>query len=291
MKFPAFAFATALVLSACTPPQVDVKQRWSRAVISYSFVPVYPARSKLEIGEIRIHRIKGEGATLDSRLFFSAGDANLVRPEDIEGPHDALLPGIESLRVANFDGDGLISSRIFRAVFGTQAESRASLNISFGGLQTREVADREIIDAFEGLLYRDKDLTRFRKGLCASATTLGNAALDDIGISVVTRTIEATKVKYQDTRGFSTTNGGTTPPPEGTPVTNAGTDVIELSQATRLFLNENLPTNVVIGVDALTITPANLYGAKNLAAVCEGQTLVIRAQLDDLRSRLGVRAQ
>ena len=302
MKLSAISIILASFATSCTTvPNVDVKKRGSQALISYSFVPLYPARGGVEIGDIRIHRIKKPGATLDSRLFYSNDTAELFEDDLVE--HDAILPGIETFQLTKLNGEKLLGAGLLRKLLGRQFESQASLNLALGGLKTSEIADVKIAKKYLGYLDKLKNDDEFKLGLCASAITLGNGELDDIGISVITRLIKASSVEYFSNKGFSTMESGSGKPAEddAKPTPASTNDAIEVTRRAALTLNKlSLDKPITIGVDALSITPKKLYETRpgtrptvKFRKLCKGFThnRFVPAQLDALRKRLGVKAQ
>ncbi|MEM7471274.1 MAG: hypothetical protein AAF340_07975 [Pseudomonadota bacterium] len=287
---------SAVLLTGCAQePDVDVKKRWSRAIANYSFVPLYPARGGVEIGDIRIHRIAKQSSTLDSRLFYSA-KRNRIVPYEVAYV-SAVLPGIETFRLTKLNGDKLLKPGFLRTLFGTELESQASLSLSLSGLKTAEIADVDVVGRFLKFLDERKDTVQFRNGLCASAITLGDVTLTDIGISMVTRVVTATEIEYFASRGVSTTSGGAAQPKDGATGTPTGSDGIEVINRTGLKLDKvKLEKPITIGVDALSIIPANLF-VKNkaeLAQICKGDARFNRiepARLDELRRSLGMRVR
>lgn len=278
-------------------PDINVKNRWSRAIVNYSFVPLYPARGGVEIGDIRIHRIKKQSSTLDSRLFYSAKKNRIVPSEVKEEP--AVLPGIETFRLTRLNGDKLFQPGLLRTLFGTELESQASLSLSLSGLTTAEVADVDVVHRFLTFLDNLKNTDQFRYGLCASAVTLGDITLKDIGISMVTRVVKASEIEYYASRGVSTTAGGAAQPRDGAAEAETGSDGFEVTNRTGLKLDKiTLVKPITIGVDALSITPANLFrdptdlsGDVKLAQICADNPRYNRiepARLDELRLSLGM---
>ncbi len=290
-----YALPAALVLGACTePPVVDVKERWSRAVVSYSFVPLYPPRGGVEIGDIRIHRIKERAATLDSRILYKAQDTTISFAEQKE--EVAILPGIETFRLNKLNGDKILPQSFLRDLFGVNFESSASLSLSLTGLTTAELADIDVVGGFLDFLDERKNTDKFKRGLCASAITLGSGNLDDISISIVTRVIRASGVEYFASNGFSTVPGASREPDKtdgaATPVTQS--DGVETTSRSGLRLEKlTLDKPITIGVDALSILPAKLYrtNSKNLRKLCDDPRFnrVEPARLDDLRKSLGIK--
>jgi len=296
-----------MLAKACTGvPDVNVKDRWSRALVNYSFVPLYPARGGINIGEIRIHRIKGFGATLDSRLFYTSEEAKFFTKLPEEYP--AILPGIETFQLTRLNAEKLLRPKLLRDLFGTNLESYASLTLSLGKLTTAETSDRLIAEKFWQHLEKQRLNPEFVSGLCAAAITLNDASLDDIVISVVTRVIRAGAVTYVSANGYSTEPGRAIGPDakeenDGTePDADAAQPVLQKNAAIRTTRNvvtsltaTDIPP-VTIGVDALTTTPRKLYardslngGKSYLKTVCKGEAKkFIPAQLDALRARLKI---
>ena len=113
---------------------------------AYSFVPAYPARSSIKIGDIRLHRRAGGSQTFDSRLLWSASEHGIkINPLVAE---DAVLPGLDVMRLGAFDirGNGLFG--LLSKVLGTRIEATDALNIALKGMSTAEVSDPDVAQHF-----------------------------------------------------------------------------------------------------------------------------------------------
>lgn len=279
MKKRFIAAACLTLLGACGQPQVDVKGRWNRAMSQYSFVPLYPARGDVMIGDIRIHRIKGAAEALDSRLVSRGSENKFGAPKSL--PYsDAVLPGIEAFRLMSLDTESIGLSGFVRRLLGSRIDASSTLYVSLQKLQTREVSDVKVAGKFYEHI-RDKtevdpanngQETEFIWGLCAAAKTLGNPSFDDIGISVVTRVIHARRIAYYSGEGISNVPEQAKPQPDPKATAeqagssakpndakNAQGNSFTFTTGSRIPA-QDLENPVVVGVDALMLNPLKVIG-------------------------------
>ncbi|MEL6763833.1 MAG: hypothetical protein AAFO87_09250, partial [Cyanobacteria bacterium J06607_6] len=201
-----------LTLVGCGTPQVNVKDQWNRALVNYSFVPLYPARGDVQVGDVRVHTIKRASETLDSRLISKASDNQIVRPHPAYTP--AILPGIEAVRSISLDADATGLSGLLRRILGSKIDASSTLYVSMRQLQTAEVSDQAVARGFHSYLRANTakqfdEETDFMWGLCAAAKSLGNPRFDDIGISMVTRVIKANEIVYYSGSALTNVPGNT----------------------------------------------------------------------------------
>jgi len=258
--------SSIILIGGCTSPTVDVKDRWNRALINYSFVPLYPARRDVQVGDIRVHTIKNAAETLDSRLMSKASQNQIVQLPPKFGP--AILPGIEAVRSISLDREASGVSGFLRRFFGKQIDASSTLYVSLGALETAEVADQLVARDFYSYVRSSTASQRgeendFMWGLCVAAKSLGNPRFDDIGISIVTRVIKANEITYSS--GSALTNGAgniqrsvpieeaDSPTSNSLPKNKDGNSFAALTGSS--LPKATIPGGVVIGVDALMIRP------------------------------------
>ena len=290
------ACAVALALSACAPstPQVDVKTRWSTAIANYSFVPLYPPRSDMQLGEVRIHRIKEAGETLDSRLLMRAQDglggrldftsynANLA---------DALLPGFERTQVFSFDLAALGNRTPWINAFGSTLERQNSLYLSVAGLKTSEVPEPHIVNPFAAFMQHAMTEKTMQRAICSAAIYMGDPDLEDTGISVITRIIYASKIEYKWGTGFSTAPGGSVTSTGTTPTPPAAPKSPQITDTSRSFAAfDDKGTKLAIGVDAIMAKVSDMEDyLPALQEECEAMEksgIFSEAGFNDLKERL-----
>jgi hypothetical protein len=62
------SIALLVALTGCGAPNIAVKEKWTESIANFSFVPLYPMREDVFVGDIRIHRLDAnKGAGLYSR--------------------------------------------------------------------------------------------------------------------------------------------------------------------------------------------------------------------------------
>lgn len=257
------ALTTTVFAAACTVPQVNVKQRWNQALVNYSFVPIYPARGDLEVGDIRVHTVERAAEALDSRLISDWTENGILPMQPELTP--AVLPGMEAVRSLSLDTEATGLTDLLRRILGSRVDVTASLYVSLQSLKTAEVADHKVARLFheyvtEKVLAQSADTNDLLFGLCASAKTLGNPNFDDLAISIVTRVIRAEKITYYS--GNSLTNvptaQATADTVPATPSKNAGANSFTFGTGSSLPLADVGPHGVVVGVDALMIRPLDV---------------------------------
>lgn len=263
------AISTAVLVGACASPKVDVKDNWNRALINYSFVPLYPARGDVQVGDIRIHTIETAAETLDSRLISKASENKIVPSAPKYTP--AILPGIEAVRSVSIDTEATGLSGVIRDILGTRVDTSSSLFVSLRSLTTAEVADQKVAGRFyQYVRDNTKQLpageNHFVWGLCAAAKSLGNPEFDDLGISIVTRVIRAGEITYYSGSGLTNVAG------DGQPLAKTDKAGATAALATQKNKDGNsftvrtgsnlpkasIPGGVVVGVDALMLRPKNV---------------------------------
>lgn len=264
-----FALSVIMFIGGCSSPQVDVKDRWNRALVNYSFVPLYPARGDVHVGDIRVHTIENAAETLDSRLISKASTNGIVRSAPSLTP--AILPGIEAIRSISLDSEATGISGLLKRLLGKQIEASSTLYVSLGALQTAEVSDQDVARAFYQYVQNSTATQQggendFMWGLCAAAKSLGNPEFGDIGISVVTRVIKANEISYYSGSGLTNVAGNAqqkgpaeeaeSPALSSPPKNQDGNSFSALTGSS--LPKATIPGGVVIGVDALMIRPFRL---------------------------------
>ncbi|WP_299960956.1 hypothetical protein [uncultured Roseobacter sp.] len=275
-----FAISTAVLVCACAAPKADVKNRWNQALVNYSFVPLYPARGDVQVGDIRIHTIETAAETLDSRLVSKASENRIVLSPPRYTP--AILPGIEAVRSVSIDAETSGLSGVLRDVLGTRVDASSSLFVSLGSLTTAEVADHKVAAKFYQYI-RDKaehhptGENHFVWGLCAAAKSLGDPEFDDIGISIVTRVVRAGEITYYSGSGLTNAAGDSQPPVEtGEAGAKAKLEVQKNTEGNSFTARTgsnlpkaNIPGGVVVGVDALMLRPDTAIDFKSELPIAE----------------------
>ena len=280
-----FCFILTISLIACgTVPQVDVKQRWNKTLLNYSFVPLYPAREDVDIGDIRIHRIAQASQALDSRLISDALENRIVTSSIPS--IDAVLPGLEAIRLGSLDVESVGLSGLLVKLLGTRVTSSGSLNISLEKLTTAEIADSKVAFPFKKYLNDrlapDKigSDTNFLWGVCTAAKAMDDPGFEDIGISIVTRVIRTGRISY-----FAGTEASNAPTQTTESAQQTAPQAVTLSEKTALKIKaQDFDKPIVIGVDALMIDPLQIN--KNLPDKCKDiQKFFETSQISKLRKR------
>ena len=303
-------FALCLSATGCGVPFVDVKQRWNKAFVSYSFMPIYPARSDVNIGDVRIHTIEISAEALDSRLISDYTNNKLAKKPDFA---TAVLPGVEALRLVSVDTESVGLSGLVRRLLGSKVEASSSLYISLQKLSTAEVADKDIARQFVKYLQDEagptpyslaKDVAdnrtrvnfenKFVWGLCAAAKTFDDPEFEDLGISVVTRVVRSERIAYYSGRSLSNApNPALKTSPAELPKDPADAAAQASKNATGNTFTaqtgsslpvQDLPEPVVVGADALMIYPKVVI--PDLVERCKVISLYFAdSQLERLRNR------
>ena len=295
MKPIAFA-AALLAIAGCTAPQVEVKKRWSKNIVAYSFVPMYPPRGDVDVGDIRVHNVDGGAATLDSRLLWDAKDSITIPKKKISKT-SALLPGIEAVRLTTLDISTIGLKSVLTQIFGSGIEATDALHIALKGLKTNEVSDVDVVAPFENLIRTRLDPTRDPasfKAFCAAAKTLGITDFTKARVSIVTRTLSVTGISYFSGTGVSNVPGNSDPSALNAREPGAAPTGPVLATAAKSALSrdikddEKLDIPVVIGADALTLIPASFD--TELQSKCERATVHFdKAQLQAFKTQLGLK--
>lgn len=228
--------ALCALVTACTAQAPDVKRRWNANLAAYSFQPIYPPRSDVDIGDIRVHLFSGGSQTFDSRLLWDSG----TWTHDFTGGAQAtaFLPGVQVANIGSFNipEKGLLA--LLTQIFGASVESAANLHIVLQDLKTAEISDIGAVTDFQDHINEKIRTKETQAAICAAAITLGaRKDLSDLRISMVTRTVSATKIGYISGEQISNVPG-------------AAAKLLEAKPTAA-----DLKTSVVIGVDALMMIP------------------------------------
>ena len=268
-----FVMICLTALSACSGLEPNVKERWTKNLTAYSFVPMYPPREDVHIGDIRIHRKTGGSSVLDSRLLWDWNTNPVVtrQPDEVV----AILPGIEVIRLGAVDVKALGLTGLLTQVFGTRIEATNSLHIALTDLTTAEASDiavaqrfRSFIDAQFATAQVGGSHSDAVVGFCAGAITLDYDSLEDIRISIVTRTLRVGKIEYFSGGGVSTIDGASNPAQDASnPKGLDGQTGVAVTAAAVINDKQTLKKPIVIGVDALTLKPAAIN--PSLVDICE----------------------
>ena len=264
--------------------------------MNYSFVPLYPARGDVQVGDIRIHTIETAAETLDSRLVSKASENRIVLSPPKYTP--AILPGIEAVRSVSIDAETSGLSGVLRDILGTRVDASSSLFVSLGSLTTAEVADHKVAAKFYQYI-RDKaeqhptGENHFVWGLCAAAKSLGDPEFDDIGISIVTRVVRAGEVTYYSGSGLTNAAGDSQPlaktgdaGAKATLEAQKNTEGNSFTSKTGSNLPKaNIPGGVVVGVDALMLRPATAIDFKSEQPISE-RCSAIATVFEDSQARV-----
>jgi len=240
--------ALCALVTACAAQAPDVKRRWNANLAAYSFQPIYPPRSDVDIGDIRVHLFRGGSPTFDSRLLWDSG----TWTHDFTGGAQAtaFLPGVQVANIGSFNipEKGLLA--LLTQIFGASVESAANLHIVLQDLKTAEISDIGAASRFIGFVQQELKDPHVQTAICTAAITLGaQKDLSDLRISMITRTVSATKIGYIS----------------GEQVSNVPGAAAKLLEAKAVV--SKLNDNVVIGVDAVMIIPRALNG--DLRVTCD----------------------
>ena len=255
-----------VALASCAPTVGSVKQRWTKDLTAYSFVPMYPPREDVDVGDIRVHLDVGGSQAFDSRLMWDVKAHGQIHQNHVSKNVPAVLPGLESVRLAALDVSSIGILGGLGKVFGSHVEATDSLHVALKDLTTDEISDVHVATKFRGFV--GKRLTESPsdiEGFCAAAISLGyDGRLDRVRISIVTRLIRAGSLSYFSGEGVSTIQGSSDP--KATGQLNGQPGVAARAAAKIGSEDGALKRNVVIGVDALMLRPEVLN--KNLKSIC-----------------------
>ncbi len=286
-----FILCFGVFLAGCGTPQVDVKTRWNQTLVNYSFVPIYPARGDVDVGDVRIHTIRNAAEALDSRLIANWNETGILSSPPRWTP--AVLPGLEAVRSLSLDSEATGLTGVLRAILGSRISASNAIYVSLQELQTAEVADRAVAHGFHNYLVSmtsgtSEDQIKFIWGLCAAAKTLGDPKFKGLGISIVTRVIRAKEIVYYSGSVLTNVPEDAKLGPAGTPAVAAQTGKSAGATGFTARNGSSLPKaeigkdGVIVGVDALMIQPNKVL--PELAETCEEfEPYFLRSQLQVLK--------
>lgn len=290
----------ACALAGCAGPSVNVKEKWFESVANYAFVPLYPMREDVYVGDIRIHRTdfadaKGLNSRFVDRIDVGIAEKEAKTPvyaktttmperkdgvgmwkqsttagnifrqqEDLHRLRLMALPKIDVVRITKADAKASGLFGLWNVLVSGDIEDEENLLISLTGLETTEISDVENADKFlkkvKGLLDNEQSLT----GICAAAKAMGDPEFEKTAISLVTRVAYARGVEYSYGDNFAASLRGSISSTKGDKEVDGGAGVVSEKS---LGLNEIYEYPMAFGVDALMIDP-RLVGA-NLAQRCK----------------------
>ncbi len=291
-------FAALAMLTGCGTPTVSVKKEWTQSILSYSFIPLYPMREDVFVGDIRIHRLdadKSAGlhsrplARLDrvpSRLVTREGNApaylgtehmpkvsgerihwqQTVGEREIFTPRDAskrlrlmALPGIDLARISHADTKASGLLGIWNAVFGTTYDSEEAVFVSLTGLETVEIPDALIAGDFkEKAIKMLQPGSQDFLGICVAAKSMGDPQFKQTAISVVTRVAYARGAEFNRKSERRVSVELSADNSAGNGQEDTQNNANTRTTKT-LKLNEVFDRPMAFGVDAIMINPAKLY--------------------------------
>lgn len=303
LKRGAFIFAT-LAMAGCGAPQINVKKEWTKSILSYSFIPLYPMREDVFVGDIRIHRLDAnQGSGLHSRPLgrlngidkmlsertknapphpktMNAPNVNGNQFRWVQNTQNDLLTGLNRLRLMALPGitvtqisdvDASVSGLLglWKTVIGTNFDREETTFVSLTGLETVEIADHQIAKAFRDHAKAMLDNEDKRLGICVAAIAMGDPRFEKTAISVLTRVAYARGAEFRRKSDSRISTNLSAENAENSETDKASGNAV--SQTTKaLTLNEVFDRPLAFGVDALMIDPTELYGAPNsLADVCK----------------------
>ena len=271
-----------ITLTGCSLPKVSAKRDWLTSIGSFGFVPLYPMREDIHVGDLRIHRIDISDNSLNSRpldplkgIFESKEERDKLLKRT-----KMALPRIDVTRTtdANFEASGLIG--LWNSVFGVTYNRTEVLSVALTDLETEELEDHRLIEKFEDQVILMLSNEIKLKALCVAAKVMGDPKFKDTAISVVTRVGYANGIEYRRSRSGTLTVDGSTE--------NAGTKTKASAKnsgtasGSGQSITAKFGTPLAFGVDAIMIDPKKLgdidYGRtksgakKNLAQYCKDVT-------------------
>ena len=235
-------FCVFLLVSCASDQQISVKDRWSDAIRNFALVPIYPMVEQVYIGDLRLFTDKSNPYGLSSRYIGHVEDVEVallkkeielpVNPKTKTAPiitdkskiwpqpdDPIILPGLAvqpRLRMAALPNIALASvteaefgrggiSGLWSKIVGGRARSSATLNIAVSGVETLEIDDISAYNLTHEYLITKISSSGYKKGLCASAVSLGDPAGMQSNIAVVTRVFYARGIKYSYGKTFGAT--------------------------------------------------------------------------------------
>lgn len=292
-----FAFAAALALTACAAPKVNVKKEWTRSIASYSFIPLYPMREDIFVGDIRIHRLDANlnsglhsrpvarMATLNNWLNGESGYApqypkttktpqvteNQIRWEQNVGEKNIFastsvnnrlrlmsLPGINVTRISHADGSATGIIGLWKRVIGTNFDSEETEFVSLTGLETMEIPDALIASDFLEKARNILSQKSSRLGICVSAISMGDPRFEKTAISVVTRVAYARGAEYRR-KSERRVSVDVSVDSTDPNATNGAQGKANTEATTALTLNEVFDRPMAFGVDAMMLDPRVVF--------------------------------
>mmetsp|Transcript_28313 Transcript_28313/g.52726 ORF Transcript_28313/g.52726 Transcript_28313/m.52726 type:complete len:343 (+) Transcript_28313:1923-2951(+) len=289
--------AAALSLAACAAPVVNVKKEWTQSIFSYSFIPLYPMREDVFVGDIRIHRLDANRnfglhsrpatrlPTLNSWLTSVEGRApqypetgagptvtnNQIRWKQTKGSGNIFetvnvtnrlrlmsLPGIEVTRISNAEASASGLLGLWKKVIGTNVTSEDTVVVSLTGLETMEIPDEIVAAAFRDEVTAILTNDDRLLALCVAGLSMGDPEFEETSISVITRVAYARGAEY---RRKSDRRVSVQASVENTdPASPATANAKADTQTTKaLTLNEVFDRPMAFGVDAIMINPRVFY--------------------------------
>jgi len=272
-----------LALTGCGTPSVPVKEKWTQSIQNYSFVPLYPMREDVYVGDIRIHRLDGKaGSGLHSRFIASMAVEGARKPisdrparaQNFHPPKGSpkqlrkmSLPALEAARVtaADLSGSGVLG--LWNLAIGGNVKDSETVMVTLDGIESVEIADwtaaSRFLQTVEEMLAQPDQLL----GICVAAKAMGDPKLEQTAISLVTRVAYARGLDYSYGESFSLALKASAQ--QAANQTTAGAGIQEDTSGS-LAHKATFDRPMAFGVDAIMIQPILLK--ETLAEDCKTVT-------------------
>ena len=278
-------FLLPMAVAACATPSINVKEQWTDAVKNYGFVPLYPPRADVVVGDVRVHTLDAnKGPVLKSRPMLHinmSGDLDkgrsfplITEPADEAGVRKGwfdrrramALPALEAIRVSAADARGTFPFKLWNFILDAQISDAESVAISLDDLTSVEVSDDVAVPAFLAAIEEKMKDESFRDTLCAQAITIGDPSFEKTRISMITRVAYVEKVKYSYGDTFKSTLKATVNSVLDEQEQARGSTSLE--QTKTLSLEDDFEKDpLAFGVDAVMIDPLKMD--KDLGEHCK----------------------
>lgn len=281
-----------LVFAACSSPSINVKEKWTNSILNYSFIPLYPMREDVYVGDVRIHRLDAnEGHGLYSRYLtkidVGLGDKETGRPSyaatgknvpvtkngvtswtqaaranslnsgsDPDRLRLMSLPKIEAARITEADarGGGVLGA--WNLLLDGSISRQENLLVSLTGIETAEISDvstaARFRDTIKHKLVSDHD---FLVGVCAAANAMADPDMNQTAISMVTRVAYARGIEYKYGDSFNASLKATATPTAGGQDQKIGG---KRKSEDTVSQHEVFDRPMAFGVDAVMLNPKSL---------------------------------
>lgn len=265
----------AISLAACGSGVVNVKRQWTKDLSAYSFVPLYPPRADVSVGDIRIHLNEGGSTLFDSRLMWDREDTSQELQSADPITSQAILPGIDSVRLGAVDIASLGLLGHIGKLLGTRIEASSSLHVALKDLTTSEISDVKIASHFKAFVQTSLLAPAAKDGFCTAAISLNDDKLETARISIITRTISFKSIQYFSGHGVSNQPGKSDSKSKDPSLD--GADGFVSTQAASILAEPKIKDPIVIGVDAIMLNPYKLNLGPALVSHCKDLQNIIDA--------------